>query len=225
MAVLIAGVDEVGRGPLAGPVVAAAAAFKIGYRNRAIRDSKKLSASQREELLPIIQRDAVAYAVVAVGHRRIERWNIREASKIAMSLAVRRLRLRCAPVIRKVLVDGNMPIMTDLPQVTVIGGDDKHVQISAASILAKVWRDQLMAVLDRRYPGYGLGVHCGYATASHRSALLRLGPSPIHRRTFHGVLTTQLEIDFALAEDQDFMTDLECQTFLAESEKPALDPV
>ena len=178
---LIAGVDEVGRGPLAGPVVAAVVVFNEGYQNYDIRDSKKLSAKKREGLAVEIKRDAVEWAIVSVGHHRIEEHNIRGASLLAMSLAVQRVRADL------ILVDGNAEIRTNRPQRAVIGGDDKHVEISAASIIAKVWRDYLMTVMDRRYPGYELGAHAGYGTLRHRQAIALLGPSPIHRASFRGV--------------------------------------
>jgi len=178
---LIAGVDEAGRGPLAGPVVAAACVFNQGYSNARIKDSKQLSKKKRELLYEEIKQAAQAWAVVAVGPRRIERYNIREASRLAMSLALRRV------TADMVLVDGNVPIETELPQETIIGGDRLRVEISAASILAKVWRDRLMAVLDRKYPGYGFAIHSGYPTADHRAAVARQGPCRVHRRTFHGV--------------------------------------
>jgi len=178
---LIAGVDEAGRGPLAGPVVAAAVVFEAGYINPDIKDSKQLSARKREELEKFIKEKAVAWSVVAVGPRRIERINIRSASRLAMSLALRRVKADL------VLVDGDMELETHLPQRTVINGDRKHVEISAASILAKVYRDRLMHRLDLKYPGYGLGKHAGYPTEAHRVAIARLGPSRIHRRTFTGV--------------------------------------
>ncbi len=178
---LIAGVDEVGRGPLAGPVVAAVAVFEDGYKNLDIKDSKKLSAKKRENLVEIIKRDAVAWAIVSVGHHRITELNIREASRLAMSLAVKRIKTD------KVLVDGNVPIQTTYPQETIIGGDNLRVEIGAASILAKVWRDHLMDVLDAKYPGYGFKIHAGYPTKTHREAVSRLGPCPVHRETFRGV--------------------------------------
>lgn len=178
---LIAGVDEVGRGPLAGPVVAAAVVFKGGYANPDIDDSKKLSARAREQLIDVIKRDCVQWAIVAVGPRRIEKLNIREASRLAMSLAVQRIRADL------VLVDGNVPIFTNVPQRTVIGGDAIHKEIGAASILAKVWRDNLMRVLDVKYPGFGFAGNAGYPTFKHRRAVAELGPSRIHRRTFSGV--------------------------------------
>lgn len=178
---LIAGVDEVGRGPLAGPVVAAAVVFEKGYDNEKIKDSKKLSAKDRELLVPEIKRDCVSWSIVAVGHERIRYLNIRNASKLAMSLSMKRVTADL------VLVDGNMEIDTHHPQRTVIGGDDLHVEISAASILAKVWRDSLMAVLDKKYPGYGFTKHAGYPTPFHKAQIKQIGPSPIHRVTFSGV--------------------------------------
>lgn len=178
---LICGVDEVGRGPLAGPVVAAAAVFRSNYQNPHFKDSKKLSARRREELFEYIKCEAVSWAIVSVGHHRIRELNIREASKLAMSLAVKRIKADL------VLVDGNMRIDTKIPQKTIIGGDASQVQISAASILAKVYRDRLMQVLDLKYPGFGLAQHAGYPTAAHREAIASVGPCKIHRVTFRGV--------------------------------------
>ncbi len=192
----IAGVDEVGRGPLAGPVVAAVAVFAEGYVNPEIKDSKKLSAKKREELCKVIRRDALQWAIVAVGHKRIEAINIREASLLAMRLALERVDADC------VLVDGNVPIKTDLPQQTIVHGDALRVEISAASILAKVWRDALMRTLDAKYPGYGLQGHAGYPTEAHRNAIAKLGPSPIHRRSFRGVKEF-LSINASASADDD----------------------
>lgn len=177
----IAGVDEVGRGPLAGPVVAAVVVFPEGYANPEIKDSKQLSPKKRESLVGRIKDDALQWAIVSVGHHRISALNIREATRIAMSLAVRRIDADL------VLVDGNVPIECRIPQRTVVGGDALHVAISAASIIAKVWRDSLMVTLDHRYPGYNFSQHAGYGTESHREAIKTLGPCPIHRRTFGGV--------------------------------------
>lgn len=178
---LIAGVDEAGRGPLAGPVVAAAAVFKKGYRNPRIKDSKKLTKASREELYELIRERAVAWSIVAVGHRRIQQMNILRASLLAMSLAVKRVSADL------VIVDGNHMIPTAVPQKAVVKADAKHVQVAAASILAKVWRDRLMERIDAKYPGYEFAAHSGYATAEHREALAKLGPCRIHRRTFEGV--------------------------------------
>jgi len=178
---LICGVDEAGRGPLAGPVVAAAVVFKEGFSHPLIRDSKTLSEQQREKLFDYIREAASSWSIIAVGPRRIEQLNILQATKLAMRLAVERISADL------VLVDGNQPIVCRLPQQTVIGGDRLHVQISAASILAKVWRDRLMKQLAVRYPGYGFEKHAGYPTPAHKKAILTLGPSRIHRRTFAGV--------------------------------------
>ena len=177
----IAGIDEAGRGPLAGPVVAAAVVFQEGYSNPKIKDSKKLSAKQREELIEIIQRDAVDFSIIAVGHHRIHQLNIRGATKLAMSLALRRV---CADI---ALIDGNMEIDSAIPQTTIIKGDALRVEISAASILAKTYRDKLMKTLDNKYPGYGFERHAGYPTSSHREAIAKLGPSSVHRIDFAGV--------------------------------------
>ncbi|NMC62179.1 MAG: ribonuclease HII [SAR324 cluster bacterium] len=178
---LVAGVDEAGRGPLAGPVVAAAVVFPEGYCNPDIKDSKKLSSKKREQLAEIIKRDALSWSIVAVGHRRIDKLNILRASLLAMSLAVKRVHADF------VLVDGNQAINIEIPQETIVKGDAKVVQISAASILAKVWRDHLMVVLDKKYPGYNFSKHAGYPTALHRTAIISQGPSPVHRKTFRGI--------------------------------------
>jgi ribonuclease HII len=177
----ICGVDEAGRGPLAGPVVAAAAVFDESFQDPKIRDSKTLSTQQREKLFEYIQESALSWSIIAVGPRRIDRINILQATKLAMKLAVERVSADL------VLVDGNQPIVCALPQRTVIGGDRLHVQISAASILAKVWRDRLMKDLAVRYPGYGFEKHAGYPTPAHKAAIATLGPCKIHRRTFAGV--------------------------------------
>lgn len=179
--VRIAGVDEAGRGPLAGPVVAAAAVFPAGYKNSRFKDSKQLSEKQRELLFEEVKREALSWAIVAVGHHRIDALNIREATREAMRLAVERVQAD------HVLVDGNVPIRIALPQETIVKGDALCVEISAASILAKVWRDRLMVTLGEKYPGYGLEKHSGYPTQSHRAAIQAIGPSRIHRRTFAGV--------------------------------------
>jgi ribonuclease HII len=178
---MIAGVDEAGRGPLAGPVVAAAVVLPDDFDHPLIRDSKQISRTQRRTIEPIIKQHAVAWAVIGVGPRRIEQLNIRSASLLAMSLAVQRVNPS------HVLVDGNAALPLAISQETIVGGDRLHKAISAASILAKEWRDTLMEELAKRYPGYGFEKHMGYPTRSHREALLRLGPSPVHRRTFRGV--------------------------------------
>jgi ribonuclease HII len=179
---LICGVDEAGRGPLAGPVVAAAAVFEESFTHPEINDSKALTAKQRARLFDYITANAVSWSIIAVGQRRIEELNILQATKLAMRLAVERVKADL------VLIDGNQPIVCSLPQRAVVGGDALHVQISAASILAKVWRDRLMEKLGARYPGYGFEKHSGYPTPAHKKAILELGPCRVHRKTFAGVL-------------------------------------
>ena len=179
-----AGVDEAGRGPLAGPVVAAAVILPPGYSRPGIRDSKKLSPRQRERLYPVIMADAVAFGIADATSEEIDRLNILRASLLAMRRAVDAL-----PVPPDFLfIDGNHPIPCDLPQETLVGGDDRCLCVAAASILAKVTRDRMMGEYDLLYPGYGLAAHKGYPTRDHIAAIRRLGPSPIHRRTFRNVL-------------------------------------
>ena len=181
MTIRVAGVDEVGRGPLAGPVVAAAVILPDSFQHSEITDSKKLSKKKREELYSEIQEIALEWSIVSADPELIDQVNILQASLQAMSAAV-----RCIQADR-VLVDGNQRIDVDIPQQTVIGGDRKHVQISAASILAKVWRDRKMAELDALFPGYGFTGHAGYPTKAHKAAIATIGPSAIHRASFRGV--------------------------------------
>ncbi len=182
---LIAGIDEVGRGPLAGPVVTACVIFEAGYHHPEITDSKMVAPKKRRELCGIIKQHCVAWSIVAVGHERIANLNIRGATKLGMELALWRAATKARPDL--VLIDGNMEITTDLVQRTVVKGDSLHIEIGAASILAKVYRDDLMVVLDTKYPGYGLSGHAGYPTENHRRAIATIGPSRIHRREFRGV--------------------------------------
>lgn len=177
----IAGVDEVGRGPLAGPVVAAAVILPEGYINSDIKDSKLLSKSTRERLDVEIKNVALAWSIIAVGSRRIDNLNIREASRYAMALAVKKLKAD------KVLVDGNTKIDVEIEQQTIIGGDRSVPVISAASIIAKVYRDRLMEILATRFPYYGFEKHAGYPTKAHREAIISHGPTYFHRQTFKGV--------------------------------------
>ena len=180
---LIAGVDEVGRGPLAGPVVAAAVILPAGAAFPGLRDSKRLAPEIRLDLDGQIRRQAVALAVHAIGPRQIERQGILAASLTAMARAVRDL----APVPEMVLVDGHLPLPLPYPQQPVIKGDDRCPSIAAASVVAKVYRDRLMEELHQRYPQYNFAAHKGYATAEHLEALRGWGPCAIHRRTFRGV--------------------------------------
>lgn len=182
----VAGLDEVGRGPLAGPVVAGAVVFPRGISHPQINDSKLLSAKAREALVPWIKGKALAWGVGIVGPSEIDRMNILSASLLAMAEALRHMN----PVPDCLLIDGNQEIpveflMPALPcQRAVKKGDRLSVSIAAASILAKVARDEIMAGYDRLYPEYGFGRHKGYASQSHLAALSRYGPSPIHRRSF-----------------------------------------
>ncbi|MDE0331245.1 MAG: ribonuclease HII [Nitrospinae bacterium] len=179
----VAGVDEAGRGPLAGPVVAAAVVLDPGNPVAGLDDSKKLTPRQREALLPEILAKALAVSLAAAGPREIERINILQASLRAMAAAVGGLR----PAPAHVLVDGNRRIPTLLPQTPLVKGDSRCACIAAASVVAKVYRDRLMARMDGRYPGYGFGKHKGYPTRDHLAALERFGPCRIHRRTFRSV--------------------------------------
>ncbi|MEK6709555.1 MAG: ribonuclease HII [Nitrospinota bacterium] len=179
----VAGVDEAGRGPLAGPVVAAAVVLDPGDPIEGLADSKKLAAGRREALYGEIVRRARAVAAAAAGPRLIERRNILQASLWAMARAAGRLAL--AP--DHVLVDGNRPIPLPLPQTPVVSGDARCACVAAASIVAKVLRDRLMVRLDREFPAYGFGRHKGYPTQEHLEALRAHGPCRLHRRTFRGV--------------------------------------
>ncbi|HLU06750.1 MAG TPA: ribonuclease HII [Woeseiaceae bacterium] len=181
----VAGVDEAGRGPLAGPVVAAAVILDERRPVEDLGDSKKLTAECREELAPLIQARAIAWAVAWADAAEIDRINILQATFLAMRRAI--LGLRVCP--GSVEVDGNrLPnLMFHDRQVdgnAIIGGDDKVAAISAASILAKVHRDRMMVALDRIYPDYGFCRHKGYATVEHRERILRYGPCQQHRRSF-----------------------------------------
>jgi ribonuclease HII len=175
----IAGIDEVGRGPIAGPVVAAAVILPKHCLLPGINDSKKLSAKKRYALEPVIRRAAVAWALGAVGAREIDRYNILEATKIAMLRAVAAL-----PVQPEHLLLDAVRLDSPIPQTSLIKGDAKSISIGAASILAKCHRDRMMEIYDEMYPGYGLAQHAGYPTKAHKEAVFALGYSPIHRRSF-----------------------------------------
>jgi ribonuclease HII len=203
----VAGLDEVGRGSLAGPVVAAAVVLPVGFTHAGIKDSKMLTAEQRERLLPTIRESALCWGVGVVEVEEIDRINILNASLLAMVKAIRALR----PVPDCLLIDGNRRIPAelfpvsaaeDLPfQRTIIGGDQLCVSIAAASILAKVARDAIMVEVDKNYPEYGFAHHKGYSCITHVEALRQFGPSPIHRRTFRPVramCAIELETDLAL---------------------------
>lgn len=179
---LIAGVDEAGRGPLAGPVVAAAVILPGKFDLPGLNDSKQVSPALRERLFIGIRQQATV-GVGIVHAAEIDEINILQATLRAMCLAVGRLR---QPP-EYLLVDGITPVPLPLPQQTIKKGDSRSCSIAAASIVAKVVRDRMMIAYDRRYPGYGFAGHKGYGAASHLQAIARLGPSPLHRRTFRGV--------------------------------------
>ncbi len=179
----VAGTDEVGRGCLAGPVVAAAVILPADCNLQGLTDSKKLSAEQRRSLVPEIEQQALSFSIASVSPRIIDQINILQASLRAMALAVEGL----DPKPSAVLVDGNQPIPVKLPQKTVVKGDSRSLSIAAASVIAKVHRDNLMEEYHKRYPEYQFARHKGYATAVHLEALRRYGPCPLHRMTFKGV--------------------------------------
>lgn len=177
---MVAGVDEVGRGPLAGPVVAAAVILPARPLLRGLQDSKALTASAREALDARIRKRALAWSIAQASVAEIDRYNIRQATFLAMQRALRLLSIQ--PFVA--WIDGNDAPPLPISARTIVGGDGLVPAISAASIIAKVARDRLMVELDDRYPGYGMSSHKGYGTAAHRAALARLGPSPIHRHSF-----------------------------------------
>jgi len=182
---ILAGVDEAGRGPLAGPVVAAAVILSESQKNELVqlglRDSKKMTPLRREKVFARMNELNVIWRAQAALSVQIDRINILNATLWAMRRAVERLPQRPDGVI----VDGNREIPgLDLYQQAVIGGDDIYAEISAASVVAKVLRDRVMVVYDSLYPGYGFAKHKGYGTAAHREAIAKLGPTPIHRRSF-----------------------------------------
>ncbi len=176
----VAGVDEVGRGALAGPVVAAAVIFPAGVENFGLRDSKKLTPAKREFLFEEIKNKAVSIGIGVVEPEEIDRINILRATLKAMDMAISFL----TPKPDYILVDGNQLIKSDIPQEAIVKGDDRSLSIAAASIIAKVTRDRLMTTLHEAYPEYNFPSHKGYGTEEHRAAINRCGPSLIHRKSF-----------------------------------------
>ena len=176
----ICGVDEAGRGPLAGPVCAAAVILPPNVEIPGLNDSKKLSDKRRRELFPIIKEQAVAYGIGLASHEEIDRINILQATYLAMERALAQLSIQ--PELA--LIDGNRAKDFGIPVQTVVKGDSLSASIAAASILAKVTRDDLMTEAAQDYPQYQFDVHKGYGTKAHYAALTAYGPSPIHRMTF-----------------------------------------
>ncbi len=177
---LVCGVDEAGRGPLAGPVCAAAVILPAHVEIPGLNDSKKLSDKRRRELFPVIQEQALAYSVVMVDHKTIDEINILQATLQAMEQAIAGLEIR--PEVA--LIDGNRTKDFGVEAEAVVHGDSLSASIAAASVLAKVTRDDYMVEAAQQYPGYGFEIHKGYGTKAHYQALTDLGPCPIHRMTF-----------------------------------------
>ncbi|OPZ34220.1 MAG: Ribonuclease HII [Tenericutes bacterium ADurb.BinA155] len=177
----IVGVDEAGRGPLAGPVYAAAVVFPKGYKNKEIDDSKKLSPKKREELFEVIKKHALGYGIASVSADEIDRLNIYEATKVCMKAAI--AQISCS---YQLIITDAMPLQgCKTPVVPIIKGDAQCLNVAAASILAKVSRDRYMAELEKQYPNYKFSVHKGYGTALHLQELSQFGPIPhVHRKTF-----------------------------------------
>ena len=176
----ICGCDEAGRGPLCGPVVAAAVILPMGIEIEGLNDSKKLTEKKREKLFDIIKEKAIAYAIAEATPEEIDEINILNASMLAMRRAVEALPIKADFA----LIDGNCSRGFEIPTETVVSGDAKSCSIAAASILAKVTRDRGCIDLDREYPMYGIAKHKGYPTKDHMNAVREHGPSPIHRKTF-----------------------------------------
>jgi len=177
---IICGVDEAGRGPLAGPVVAGACVLPEDCEIRFLNDSKKLSEKKRDALYDVITEKALYWGVGIVSAREIDEINILNASLLAMRRAIENAKV--TPDL--VLVDGNVDRGFKEPAIAIVGGDAKSPSIAAASIIAKVTRDRMMAELDSIFPGYGLAGHKGYPTKAHKLAVYRLGPAECHRRSF-----------------------------------------
>lgn len=177
---LICGVDEAGRGPLAGPVCAAAVILPEHLQIPGLTDSKKLTDKKRRELFPLIQEQAIAYGIGLASEAEIDEINILQATFLAMRRALEQLSVR--PELA--LIDGNRETDFGLPVKTVVKGDSLSANIAAASILAKVTRDNLLLELAKQYPEYGFDIHKGYGTKAHYEALRKYGPCPIHRKSF-----------------------------------------
>lgn len=177
---VVCGIDEAGRGPLAGPVCAACVILPEGYVPEGINDSKKLTEKKREALYDVICRDAVAYGIAMATQAEIDEYNILQATFLAMRRAFEQIQ----PFPQAAIIDGNQKPSLPVYEFTLVKGDALSASVAAASILAKVTRDRYMTALDTRYPAYGFAKHKGYGTAAHRAALLEYGPCPEHRRSF-----------------------------------------
>ena len=179
---LICGVDEVGRGPLVGPVVACACILPVNYQLKGLNDSKKLTEKKREELYPLLIKDAISYGIGIIDAKIIDEVNIYEASKLAMLQAISKLSVKP----EHVLIDA-MKLDLDIPSTSIIHGDALSLSIAAASVIAKVTRDHMMMELDEKYPMYGFKEHKGYPTKKHLEALKKYGPLDNYRFTYRPV--------------------------------------
>ncbi|MGD0275576.1 MAG: ribonuclease HII [Syntrophales bacterium] len=194
---IIAGVDEAGRGPLAGPVVAAAVILPPGYENNNVKDSKRVPENHREKLYEILQEDALSFAIGVVEACVIDEINILQATLLAMKEAVENLQL--VPDI--IFVDGNKRIPVGHTQRTIVNGDNLSISIAAASIIAKVSRDRIMEMYHRQFPQYNFARNKGYGTSEHREAIHRYGVCKIHRKSFQLKKTRPANIEFDFSQD------------------------
>lgn len=176
----VAGIDEVGRGPLAGPVVACAIVIPDSIKCKFIKDSKLLTSNARIKAYEYLTKHALSFGIGVVDEQIIDKINIRQATRLAMEQALLMLNHK----VDVVLIDGDMNINTDIPQITIIDGDKLHLSIASASIIAKVYRDSIMERYAKLYPNYGFEKHKGYGTKEHIEAIKRYGPCPIHRTSF-----------------------------------------
>ena len=186
---LIAGVDEAGRGPLAGPVVAAAVIFDKKTFHKEINDSKKIPGKKRDELYNWILENCLSYGIGIIGHEEIDEINILQASLKAMKQAAAQL----SPIPNLILIDGNKSFISDIKTKTIVKGDAKSFSIAAASIIAKVTRDEIMKTAHEKFPEYFWNQNKGYPTLAHREAVKKFGASPFHRKTFLRKLLTEEE--------------------------------
>jgi ribonuclease HII len=177
---ILAGTDEAGRGPLAGPVVAAAVILPFDFYDERINDSKKLSANMRKELFKVIKTNAIAYSYTIISQKKIDKINILQASLLAMKRSIEKLKVQ--PNI--ILVDGNKTFKYNAEVIPIVKGDSKSLSIASASIIAKVVRDRIMDKLANQYPAYGWQSNKGYPTKEHIEAVLKYGACPLHRKTF-----------------------------------------
>ena len=184
----IAGIDEAGRGPLAGPVVSAAVILPENFSGQGITDSKKLSEKKRRALFPYIKKHAICVATGIASHHEIDQINILQASLLSMKRSVENLSQAPDFIIPDfLLIDGKFTIEMNIDQSAIVKGDSKSISIAAASIIAKVTRDAIMEELHKKYPLYNFIQHKGYPTKTHKEAILKYGPCPVHRQTFKGV--------------------------------------